>query len=332
MTQDRIKAYPPAFGNRVALRELGLRDGLQLSGSWPETSAKFLWVQLARAAGVRHFELGSFLPARHFPQFADVSELVAMSKRLDGLHSAALTLNERAVDDALATNLSELVLVVSATEGHSLANVRRSRDSAIECIRYAKSRRQEVAGQPAINATISVAFGCPFEGNVRTATVIEIVERCLDAGAEVVSIADTIGVAGPKQVGRICTAVRQSLGDVPFAVHFHDTRGTAVANAYAALEAGVRILDGTIGGLGGCPYAPGASGNAVFEDLVYLCERTGIVTGIDLEKLFRVRTILESEMPGERLYGKLAPAGIPNGIAWQAESEPKFVEALATAN
>ena len=307
-------------GDAVCLRELGLRDGLQLTKSWPDTEAKKAWIEAAHSAGVRHFEVGSFLPVSRYPQFADVRELVEAVGDLDGAHGMALALNERGVDDALATPLSELVIPISATEAHSQANMRRSRESAIALVRYAAEQRGSRGG-PAISAAISVAFGCTIAGEVASDEVLRLLDSCAGAGADALTVADTVGYAGPKQVAELCHELVAQFGRLPLAIHLHDTRGTAMANAHAALEAGIRILDGTLGGLGGCPFAPGATGNAVFEDLVFLCERSGYPTGIDLGKLIAVRSILKEAMPEERLLGALAKAGPPATIQWQAATK-----------
>ena len=317
MTGSGARVLYPA--GRVSLRELGLRDGLQMAGAWPGTDAKLAWIAAAHAAGVRHIEVGSFLPSGRYPQFADVRELVAAVDRLPGAHASVLTLNERAVADALGTPVSEVVTVVSATEGHSHANMRRSRSSAIGLVRTARAERDRAgSGFPVVTAAISVAFGCSLDGEVEPDTVLGLADSCLEAGAEVISVADTVGVAGPRQVGGLCRRLLPLLGGVPLVVHLHDTRGTGIANAFAALDAGARVLDGTIGGLGGCPFAPGATGNVVFEDLVYLCERSGFPTGIDVAGLDGVRSILASEMPDEPLSGSLARAGVPEFIDWTA--------------
>ncbi len=310
-----LALYPE---DRITLRELGLRDGLQMTSSWPGTVAKLEWIERACGAGVRNIEVGSFLPEARFPQFADVRQLIERVDEIPDAFSSALTLNERAVDDALATAVSEIVVVVSATEAHSRSNVNRSRESAIELLRYARAGRDANGSGPVIAAAVSVAFGCPFEGDVKPEAVMRVVDRCLGAGAEVISLADTVGVAGPRQITELLGLVTPGVGDVPVVIHLHDTRGTGIANAYAAIDAGVRVLDGTIGGLGGCPFAPGATGNVVFEDLVYLCERSGFSTGIDLARLIGIRSILEREMPGENLFGTIARAGTPESISWKA--------------
>jgi hydroxymethylglutaryl-CoA lyase len=303
---------------RVSLREVGLRDGLQLVKKFPSTAAKQRWIRDEYGAGVRIFEVGSFLPAKTFPQFADVRDVVATIAALPGAHGVGLALNERGVNEALASGVAEVATVVSATEEHSLANANRSRDSAIANVRRLCELRDASEHKPVVNVAISMALGCSITGAVDPKEVLKLVEKCLEAGVDFVAIADTVGYAGPKQVGELTRAAVKLSGAKPLCVHLHDTRGMGIANASAALDAGARILDGSLGGLGGCPFAPGATGNVVFEDLAFLCESKGFATGIDIEKLVAVRAILRSEMPGETLYGGLARAGLPNGTAAKA--------------
>jgi hydroxymethylglutaryl-CoA lyase len=299
--------------DRVSLREVGLRDGLQLVKTFPSTAAKQRWVREEYAAGVRHFEVGSFLPAATFPQFADVRDMVRTVASLPGAHGIALALNERGVNEALASGVAEIASVVSATEEHSQANARRSREQAIANVRRLCELRDASAHRPVVNAAISMALGCSIAGPVDPKEVLKLVEKCLEAGVDFVAIADTVGYAGPKQVGELMRAAVKLSGAKPVCVHLHDTRGMGIANASAALDAGARILDGSLGGLGGCPFAPGATGNVVFEDLAFLCDSKGFATGIDIEKLIAVRAILRTEMPNEPLYGGLARAGLPAG-------------------
>lgn len=298
--------------DRVSLREVGLRDGLQLVKKFPSTAAKQRWIRDEYGAGVRIFEVGSFLPAKTFPQFADVRDIVATIAALPGAHGVALALNERGVNEALASGVAEIATVVSATEEHSQANANRSRESAIANVKRMCDLRDASAHKPVVNVAISMALGCSITGPVDPKEVLKLVEKCIEAGVDFVAIADTVGYAGPKQVGELTKAAVKISGAKPVCVHLHDTRGMGIANASAALDAGARILDGSLGGLGGCPFAPGATGNVVFEDLAFLCESKGFATGIDIEKLIAVRAILRAEMPGETLYGGLARAGLPN--------------------
>ena len=303
---------------RISLREVGLRDGLQLVRTFPSTAAKQRWIRDEFAAGVRHFEVGSFLPATTFPQFADVGEIVATIASLPGAHGIALALNERGVNDALASGVAEIASVVSATEEHSQANANRSREAAIANVRRLCELRDANALKPVVHAAISMALGCSIAGPVEPKDVLRLVDRCLEAGVDAVGIADTVGYAGPKQVGELTRAAVKLAGARPICVHLHDTRGMGIANASAALDEGARILDGSLGGLGGCPFAPGATGNVVFEDLVFLCESKGFPTGIDIDKLIAVRAILKEAMPNEPLYGGLARAGLPCATAAKA--------------
>src|SRR6266436_4782833 len=303
----RVQDVYPA--GKVSLREVGLRDGLQLVKTFPSTAAKQRWIRDEYVAGLRHFEVGSFLPAKTFPQFADVRDMVQTVAALPDAHGIALALNERGVNEALASGVAEIASVVSATEEHSqaIANVKRLcelRDASVH--------------KPIVHAAISMALGCSISGAVDPNEVLRLVEKCFEAGVDVVGIADTVGYAGPKQVEDLTWAAVRLAGSKPICVHLHDTRGMGIANASAALDVGARILDGSLGGLGGCPFAPGATGNVVFEDLVFLCESKGFPTGIDLDKLIAVRAIPRSEMPNEPLYGGLARAGLPRGTAAKA--------------
>ncbi len=296
--------YPP---DRLVLREVGLRDGLQLVRAWPDFGAKAQWLTQERAAGVRHFEIGSFLPQARFPQFADVEEVARRAATLPGLHSVALALNERGLRTALATPVREIALVVSATDAHSRANQNRSRAEAIALVRQAVALRGDSG--PLISVGVSMAFGCSISGPVAPEDVLSLCDDLLEAGADVIGLADTVGHAGPDAVYALVGAARNIAGSVPICVHLHDTRGMAIANAAAALDAGCRILDGSLGGLGGCPFAPGATGNAVMEDLVFLAQTKGFDTRIDLDALIAVREVLQKAMPHEPLHGALARAG-----------------------
>ena len=305
---DVQKVYPK---DHVVLREVGLRDGLQLVKTFPSTDAKRRWVRDEYAAGVRHFEVGSFLPAKTFPQFVDVRDVVSTVGALPGAHGIALVLNERGANEALASGVAEIGSVVSATEEHSQANANRSRDSAIANVKRLCDLRDASAHRPIVNAGISMALGCSIAGPVNPNEVIRLVEKCFEAGVDAVGIADTVGYAGPKAVGELTRAAVKIAGNKPIFIHLHDTRGMGIANASAALDEGARVLDGSLGGLGGCPFAPGATGNVVFEDLAFLCESKGFKTGIDIEKLVAARAILREAMPSEPTYGGLARAGLP---------------------
>jgi hydroxymethylglutaryl-CoA lyase len=309
--------YPAA---NVTLREVGLRDGLQLVKQFPSTSAKAEWLRRETKAGVKHFEIGSFLPANRVPQFADILELIDLCAGLD-VHSAALALNDRGAENAVQTRVGEIVNVVSATEEHSQANMRRSRKEAVSLVANTVRLAADTPHRPLVQAGIAMAFGCSISGAVAADEVVRLSVACAEAGADLIGLADTVGFAGPNQVNELTARVQQEVGNIPVSVHLHDTRGMGIANASAALDAGARILDGSLGGLGGCPFAPGASGNVVFEDLVFLCERKGFPTGIDLGNLVAVRETATTEMPGEPIFGALARAGPPPLMKWRAERQ-----------
>ncbi|MBD8893588.1 hydroxymethylglutaryl-CoA lyase [Roseibium litorale] len=315
-TGDRRERIYPS--DRVTLREVGLRDGLQLVKTFPDSAAKRAWLHHEHGAGVRHFEIGSFLPPTRFPQFADVRQMVEAVAALEGGHSAALALNERGAEEAVQTAVGEIVCVVSATEEHSQANMRRSRAEAVGLVRRVAEMRDAVAPGKIVNAGLAMSFGCSISGAVAPEEVLRLAEDCLAAGADIVGAADTVGYAGPRQVGQLSAALDRLCGNRPFILHLHDTRGMGIANAAAALDNGARVLDGSLGGLGGCPFAPGATGNVVFEDLVYLCETMGFRTGIDLTGLAAARQVAEGSMPEDVFYGALAKSGPPQNMEWRA--------------
>lgn len=314
---EMMTVYPIG---RPVLREVGLRDGLQLVKSFPTTEAKTEWIRREYAAGIRHFDVGSFLPAMRFPQFADIREMIDVVSNLEGAHSVGLVLNERGARDALGTKLDEITFVLSATEAHNVANARRSREQSVKLIANTVRMRNDSGSTAIINVGIAMAFGCSLSGAVDSDEVVRLADKCLEAGVDLVGVADTVGYGGPKQVSKLCRRMTDLMGDRPYVVHLHDTRGMGVANTAAALDAGARVFDASLGGLGGCPFAPGATGNVVIEDLVYLIETWGIDTGIDLPQLLRVREILEREVPGEPLYGALAKSGPPDTYDWRARA------------
>lgn len=320
MTAVDLPALYPA--GRIALREVGLRDGLQLTSSFPSTAGKKRWIAAENAAGVRYFDAGSFLSQKRHPQFADVREVVDFIDGLPGAVATVLTLNERAAADALETPAPQLDCVVSATESHSLRNVRRTRDEALGIVAAICRLRDGSAHRPVVAAGISNALGCTIEGQVDPAEVYRLAGLCLDAGADIVGIADTVGYAGPRQVADMVRTVRGMAGGRPVGVHLHNTRGLGLANASAALDEGATLLDGSLGGLGGCPAAVKATGNIVFEDLAFLCRTKGIDTGIDIERLIALRKIQAEEMPGEKFHGALEKAGLPLGLKSLPASRP----------
>ena len=316
--------------DRIVLREVGLRDGLQLVKSFPSTDAKQQWIAREHCAGVRHFEIGSFLPATRFPQFSDIGEMIETVSGLESAFSAALALNERGAEIAMQTTVDEIICVVSATEEHSQANMRRSRQQAIELVRSICRMRDAAGHRALVNVGISMAFGCSIAGDVEAFEVLRLADAVLEAGADLFGLADTVGYAGPDQVANLTRQANSMASGRPISIHLHDTRGLGLANASAALDAGARILDASLGGLGGCPFAPGATGNIVMEDLVFLCETRGFATSIDIDALMGAREIAESSMPGEAFFGGIARAGVPSSGHWKSP-HGRFEGASSTA-
>lgn len=305
------RLYPPS---RVILREVGLRDGLQLVKTFPTTAAKRRWIEIDYAAGVRHFEVGSYLPADRFPQFVDVDELVAATAALPGAFSSVLVLNKRGAERALAGQADEITCVISASEEHNLANARRTRAQSLAELSDMLAMRADSGRRPLISAAIAMSFGCSISGRVAVDEVVRIAAACAEMGADLIGLADTVGYAGPAEIREVVRAVRPVIGDATLSLHLHDTRGMGIANAAAGLAEGVKMFDGSLAGLGGCPFAPKATGNVVLEDLVFLCQSMGFEVPIDIEALLPARAVLAEAMPDEKLYGALARAGLPLGF------------------
>jgi hydroxymethylglutaryl-CoA lyase len=298
---------------QVRLREVGLRDGLQSIAQVMPTRDKLAWIEAEFAAGVREIEVCSFVPARLMPQFADAAEVVRHALGLQGLTVAALVPNARGAEDALRLGVHKLNYVTSASESHNRANVRRSREESLAGFREVA---RLVAGTDTVLAGgVSTAFGCTLEGPVAPDEVLRLVDGYLAAGAREIVLADTVGYAAPDGIRSLVRRAREVAGDTPIALHLHDTRGLGLANVVAGLEEGIREFDAALGGMGGCPHAPGASGNIVSEDLVFLLRAMGYDTGIDLPRLVAVRDILARALPEVALLGAVAKAGLPRGFA-----------------
>ena len=304
----------------ILISEVGPRDGLQSVAACMPTADKLRWISALYDAGLREIEVGSFVPARLLPQLADTAAVVAHALTLPGLTVLALVPNLRGAQAALAAGVHKITVPVSASPAHSMANVRKSPQAMVEEVRLIDALRRRVAPQVGLEAAISTAFGCTLQGAVPEDEVIRLAVQCAEAGADDVGLSDTTGYANPAQVRRLFTQLRAEIGDKAGAAHMHNTRGLGLANCLAALEAGVRTFDASLGGLGGCPYAPGASGNVVTEDLVFMFEAMGIATGIDLARLIAARAPLQAGLPGEPLYGMTPDAGLPK--AWAQVGHP----------
>jgi hydroxymethylglutaryl-CoA lyase len=295
----------------VHVREVGLRDGLQSIPQVMATADKLAWIDAEFAAGVREIEVCSFVPARLMPQFADAAQVVRHALAIDGLTVAALVPNQRGAEMALQLGVHKINWVTSASESHNQANVRRSRAESLAA--FAEVAKLVQGSGTLLAGGISTAFGCTIEGPVAESEVMRVLEGYLEANADEIVIADTVGYAGPAAIRALVSAARQRAGRVPLALHLHDTRGLGLANVMAGLDAGIREFDAALAGMGGCPHAPGASGNIVTEDLVFLLQNAGWETGVDLERLIGVRSLLGRALPEIALLGGVGKAGLPRG-------------------
>lgn len=304
----------------VVIREVGLRDGLQSLAAALPTDRKRTWIRDAVNAGVREIEVGSFVPAKLLPQMADTGEVLAYAKTLPGLFASVLVPNLRGAEAALAGNADLMILPLSASHAHSLANLRKSPDDVVAELGRIRAARDASGRQTLIEGGVGTAFGCTLQGRVEPAEVLRLMQALLDAGADRVSLADTVGYADPAAVRRLFEQAMRLAGDRFWCGHFHDTRGLALANVLAALQVGVRRFDASLAGIGGCPHAPGASGNAATEDLAFMLQAMGHETGIDLEALLGLRDQVARWIEGEPTHGALWRAGLPKGFAAAAQA------------
>lgn len=301
----------------ILVSEVGPRDGLQSVKAVMPLAAKKAWITAEAAAGVREIEVGSFVPARLLPQLADTAEVVAHAKAIPGLTVAVLVPNARGAEAAIAAGADKITLPLSVSETHSLANLRRTHAQVIEEARAiaAMIAAQPNGSRPHFEGSLSTVFGCTLEGPIPDAQVARLAEALMAAGCDEVGLSDTTGYADPAAVKRLIALVRDAVGEGALTgIHLHNTRGLGLANALAAIECGLTTLDSSLGGLGGCPFAPGASGNIVTEDLVFMLEAMGLRTGIDIDALLAVRPIVAEALPGEPLFGFLPDAGLPLGF------------------
>jgi hydroxymethylglutaryl-CoA lyase len=295
----------------VHICEVGPRDGLQNAHHLMPTEAKKEWLAALAGAGLREIEVGSFVPPKLIPAMADTGEIVAFAKTLPGVKVVALAPNLKGFQRALEAGAHKVTFPVSASHAHSVSNVRMTPDQMVEEV-----RRCALFPHPGveIEGAVATAFGCTLQGQVDENEVVRIAAE-LAGFCDSVALADTVGYANPAQVKRLFGKVRAQIGDKLDGAHFHNTRGLGLANALAAYEAGVRSFDSSMGGLGGCPFAPGASGNVITEDLVFMFEAMGVSTGIDFDKLMKARQLLVKGIPEEPIYGHTPLAGLPKGFA-----------------
>ncbi|WP_144630837.1 hydroxymethylglutaryl-CoA lyase [Bordetella genomosp. 13] len=296
------------------VREVGLRDGLQSVPQVLPTESKQRWIRAAYEAGQREIEVGSFVPPRLLPQMADTETLVAYARTLPGLSVSVLVPNEKGAERALASDAHLMLVPLSASHAHSLANLRRTPDEVVAMVARIRAMRDAGGSRALIEGGVGTAFGCTLQGRVAPEEVLRLMQALLDAGADRVSLADTVGQADPASVHRLFEHARAIAGERLCCAHFHDTRGLALANVLAALQAGVNRFDASLGGIGGCPYAPGASGNAATEDLVHMLHSMGVSTGQDAAALLALRAELQSWLGDTPMHGSLWRAGLPRPI------------------
>lgn len=300
----------------VLVSEVGPRDGLQSIVRIMPTAAKKAWISAEAAAGVREIEVGSFVPATLLPQLADTAEIAAHARTIPGLTVAVLVPNARGAEAAIAAGAHKITLPLSVSETHSLANLRRTHEQVLAEARLIAGMIKALPhdARPHFEGSLSTVFGCTLEGMIPDKQVARLAESLMAAGCDEVGLSDTTGFADPAAVKRLIKLVRSAAGNSALTgIHLHNTRGLGLANALMALECGLTTLDSSLGGLGGCPFAPGASGNIVTEDLCFMLASMGLRTGIDLDALVAVRSILAEALPGEPLYGFLPDAGLPLG-------------------
>jgi hydroxymethylglutaryl-CoA lyase len=302
---------PDHARERVVIREVGLRDGLQSIATILSTDRKREWIRAACEAGMREIEVGSFVPSRLLPQLADTAELVPFAKSLPGLTVSVLVPNLRGAERALGANADLMIVPLSASHAHSLANLRKTPDEVVAEVARIRAVRDAAGSKTLIEGGVGTAFGCTIQGEVARGEVLRLVQALLDAGADRISLADTVGYADPAAVRALFADAVKIAGQRFWSGHFHDTRGLALANVHAALDVGVRRFDASLGGIGGCPYAPGASGNVTTEDLAFMLASMGYDTGVDVERLLDLRAQVAGWLAGEELHGTLWRAGLP---------------------
>jgi hydroxymethylglutaryl-CoA lyase len=298
----------------VTVSEVGPRDGLQSIKRTLPTADKLRWIAALAQAGLREIEVGSFVSPKVLPQMADCAAVVAQARTLPNLRVVALVPNLRYATMAFEAGTHVITIPVSVSEPHSIANIRKNHPEIIAEVTAIVALRNQRFPEIRVETSLSTAFGCTIQGVVPEADVLRMATAMVAAGSDTINLADTVGYANPAQVKRLFTRLRAEVGDKTGGAHLHNTRGQGLANVVAALDAGITTFDSSQGGIGGCPYAPGATGNIVTEDLVFLLESMGLDTGIDLDRLIAARAILAEALPGEALYGHVPAAGLPKGF------------------
>lgn len=306
---------------KITLREVGLRDGLQIHPTFMASADKLAWIAAEAATGMPEIEVTSYVPPKLIPQFADSEAVTTGALAIPGLTVSALIPNLRGAQRGIELGVHKLNFVMSVSRTHNMKNVRRAPEESIADFRAIVEliRSQPQGRRPVISGGLSTALGCSYEGRVPVSQVIDYAMQLLEAGAQELQVADTVGYADPVQVRNLFRPLLAEVGPVPVSAHFHDTRGTGLANVSAALDCGITMFDASLAGLGGCPFAPGASGNIVMEDLCFMLDSMGLETGVDLEKLIQVRQIVSNALPDIPMQGALARAGLPRNYQFAAE-------------
>jgi len=287
-------------GKRIYIQEVSVRDGFQMEPIFIPTDRKVEFINGLSRTGLAKIEVTSFTSPKAIPALADAEAVMCRIDRVPGVEYAALVPNMRGCERALSCGVDEINLVMSASDSHNMANLRMTPQQSLEQFEQIVAA---VGGRVRLNASLSTTFGCPFDGEVPLSRVLDTVARFVDMGVDGVTLCDTTGMANPAQVARVCDAARQRWPDMVFTAHFHNTRGMGLANVLAAAQSGIDRFDASLGGLGGCPFAPGASGNVCTEDMVHMLEAMGYDTGVDLEALLvlarQLPDIVQHDIPGQ---------------------------------
>lgn len=309
---------------KITLREVGLRDGLQIHPTFMPTATKLAWIAAEAASGMSEIEVTSYVPPKLIPQFADAQAVTEGALRITGLCVTALIPNLRGAQRGIELGVHKLNYVMSVSRTHNMKNVRRSPEESLADFRdiVALVCSRTGSEQPVVCGGLSTALGCSYEGRIAVSEVVKYAIQLIEAGAQELIVADTVGYADPAQVRAVFKAVLAEVGSVPVAAHFHDTRGLGLANVCAALDCGITRFDASLAGLGGCPFAPGASGNVVMEDLCFMLESMGYDTGVDIDQLVAVRELVSAALPDMSLQGAIARAGLPQGYREAAQHLP----------
>lgn len=302
------------LAKHAIIREVGLRDGLQSVATILPTLRKQEWVRDAFAAGQREIEVGSFVPPKLMPQLADTAEVLAFAKTMQGLRASVLVPNLKGAERAISGKADLMILPLSASHAHSLANLRKTPDDVVRELALIRAARDAAGSKTLIEGGVGTAWGCTLQGEVAESEVLRLMQALLDAGADRVSLADTVGYANPSSVSKLVEKALKIAGNQFCCGHFHDTRGLALANVVAALQQGVTRFDASLAGIGGCPHAPGASGNASTEDLAFMLEAMGVDTGLDINAMLALRSKVANWLDGEATHGAMWRAGLPKNF------------------